>query len=142
MKKLINRLMAEFRALRRAVASKLIAVAHKVEPRRQLSEATRAELRELAARADELSGRWHAIDRSLPPLPVDVGNGDITSILSLLEIRASSANRTVAAQAESDLNMVRAHVSAQQRIAAAEHPIQLEFSSIKSRRFKLEYGRS
>lgn len=142
MTQLAQLMRIKIRTLRTAVACRLSAMARKVEPRSQLSEDVCAEIRALVAQENELYARWAAVDRSLPDLPADVGNGDITSILALLEIRASSVNEDVANQAQRDLSVIRLRIAAQKQIEVAEHPIRQELSGLKSRRLKLQYGRA
>ncbi|MDC8756238.1 hypothetical protein [Janthinobacterium fluminis] len=84
-------------------------------------------------RLQKLVEMHEAIDRSMPDLPKNVGNGDVTSILTLLEIRALSADTVVATAAREGVKAMYARVAAQQRIDEAERPIAEEYSSLVRR---------
>lgn len=106
---------------------------------RQLSDEVVSEIRALAAKEAVLNEQYQQLDRTTPELPADVGDGDLTSILTLLEIRALNPDEAIAKTARAGIQMVYAVAAAKKRIDAAERALAIEYSEIKTRRLRLQY---
>ena len=107
---------------------------------RQLSAEVVSEIRALVAKEAALNEQYQQLDRATPELPADVGDGDLTSILTLLEIRALNPDQATANTARAGIEIVYAVVAAKKRIAAAETALAIECSEIRARRRRLQYG--
>lgn len=88
---------------------------------------------EIARQAAVYDALIRAVDREMPPLPADVGAGDVTSILTLLETRALSADRDVAQRARQDIQVMQERVAAQKRIDEAVAAIQYQYGAAARR---------
>lgn len=84
-----------------------------------IDKAELAEFIEIARKAAVFDALCQAVDREMPPLPADVGGGDVTSILTLLETRALCPDQQVAQRAREDIQAMHARVAAQDRINSA-----------------------
>lgn len=107
---------------------------------RQLSAEVTSEIRALVAKEAALNEQYQQLDRTTPELPADVGDGDLTSILTLLEIRALNPDQAIATTARAGIQIVYAVADAKKRIKAAETALAIEHSDIKARRLRLQYG--
>lgn len=108
--------------------------------RRQLSAEVTSEIRALFAKEAALNEQYGQLDRTTPELPADVGDGDLTSILTLLEIRALNPDQAISKTARAGIQIVYAVAAAKKRIAAAERALVIECSEIKTRRLRLQYS--
>ena len=106
---------------------------------RQLSDEVVSEIRALAAKEEALVEQFQRLDRATPELPADVGDGDLTSILTLLEIRALNPDHAIAKTARAGIQIVYAVAAAKKRIEAAERALTIEYSEIRARRLRLKY---
>lgn len=106
----------------------------------RLDEAAMSEIRALIAKEAAISEQYQQLDRTTPELPTDVGDGDLTSILTLLEIRALNPDQAIAKTARAGIQIVYAVAAAKKRIKAAETALAIEYSEIKARRRRLQYG--
>lgn len=107
---------------------------------RPLSADVVSEIGALVAKEAALNEQYQQIDCTTPELPADVGDGDLTSILTLLEIRALNPDQSIANTARAGIQIVYAVIAAKKRIAAAERVITIECSEIRARRRRLQYG--
>lgn len=107
---------------------------------RPLSAEVTSEIRALVAKEAALAEQYEQIDRTMPELPADVGDGDLTSILTLLEIRALNSDQATANTARAGIQVVYAVAAAKNRIAAAERSLAIELSEIRARRLRLQCG--
>lgn len=81
--------------------------------------------------------RHAVLDRSMPAIPDDVGDGNMTDILILLELRAASADATVSEKAKSAISTMTVRMAALARVTREEHAISVAHSEALRRLKKI-----